>query len=87
MKINWTVRFKNPYFWLGLLGVILSTLGVKPEMFTSWEILFQQVKEVLSNPFLIGSLIVAILGVLSDPTTKGLSDSPQALTYDKPKKE
>ena len=27
MKINWKVRIKNPYFWVGLLGVILSAMG------------------------------------------------------------
>ncbi|MBM6725505.1 phage holin, partial [Pseudoflavonifractor phocaeensis] len=29
--------------------------------------------------------VLAILGVVADPTTKGMSDSAQALTYDKPK--
>ena len=29
--------------------------------------------------------ILAFVGVVSDPTTKGLSDSEQALTYDKPR--
>ena len=29
--------------------------------------------------------VLAILGIVTDPTTKGVSDSAQALTYDKPK--
>ena len=29
--------------------------------------------------------LLAILGVVTDPTTKGVSDSERALTYDKPK--
>ena len=29
--------------------------------------------------------VLALLGVVADPTTKGVGDSAQALTYDKPK--
>ena len=29
--------------------------------------------------------VLAILGVVNDPTTRGLSDSGQAMTYDSPK--
>ncbi|MEE0101925.1 MAG: phage holin [Acutalibacteraceae bacterium] len=29
--------------------------------------------------------ILAFVGVVSDPTTKGISDSEQALTYEKPR--
>ena len=29
--------------------------------------------------------VLALLGIVNDPTTKGVSDSAQALTYDKPK--
>lgn len=32
-------------------------------------------------------LILVILGVVTDPTTKGIGDSPQALGYDTPKEK
>ena len=86
MKINWKVRLKNPYFWFGLVAVILTAVGAKPEMFTSWSILLEQLKAFIGNPFLIGCTLVAVVGYLNDPTTNGLSDSSQALTYEKPKK-
>ena len=41
-----------------------------------------------SNPYLIGTVVMAVLsfiGVLTDPTTKGMGDSEQAMTYEKPK--
>ena len=84
MKINWKVRVKNPYFWIGLVGVIMAAMGVSPEMFTSWSAVGNQLLEFVSNPFMIGSVIVAVIGVLADPTTKGLSDSTRALSYDEP---
>lgn len=77
MKINWNLRIRNPYFWLGLGGVVLAAMGAKPEMFTSWDILLQQLKLVLGNPFLLGSVIVAVIGVLCDPTTKGIGDKKE----------
>ena len=87
MRINWKVRFKNPYFWIGLIAVILSAVGAEPEIFTSWIILLDKIKSLLGNPFLVGCTIIAVVGFLNDPTTSGLSDSIKALSYKKPKKE
>lgn len=85
MKINIPVRMKNPWFWVGLLGVILTAMGVEPAMLTSWEAVWAAFCELIRNPFMLGSVAVAVLGVFVDPTTKGVGDSAQALTYDKPK--
>ena len=87
MKINWKVRVKNPYFWFGLIAIIFAAMGAKPEMFTSWAILAKQVKNLLSNPFALGCVVVAVVGYVNDPTTQGITDSKQALTYQKPKKD
>lgn len=87
MNINWKVRVKNVYFWIGLIGVILTAVGANPAMLTSWTILVEQVKAAISNPFLIGCTIVAVIGYINDPTTSGLSDSKQALQYFTPKKD
>lgn len=87
MKLNWKVRLKNPYFWLGLIAVIMTAIGAEPETFTSWSILWEQIKNFAGNPFLIGCTVVAVIGYVNDPTTAGLGDSRQALLYKKPKKE
>ncbi len=87
MKINFLVRAKNPYFWIGLLGVILTAMGVSAETFTSWTAVIEQFKLLISNPFMLGSVLLAILGVLLDPTTSGMGDSKQALSYTEPKEE
>lgn len=87
MKINWKVRFKNPYFWIGLIAVILAAVGVSPESLTSWNILAGQIMELLNNPFAIGCVIVAIIGYINDPTTATLSDSKQAMGYTELKKD
>ena len=86
MKINWKVRLKNPYFWFGLVAIILTAVGAEPEIFTSWEILVTQIKDLLGNPFALGFVVAAIVGYINDPTTSGITDSKQALGYSKPKK-
>lgn len=85
MKINWKVRAKNPYFWAGLVAVILAAIGVSPESLTSWDILAAQIMELLGNPFAIGCVIMGVIGYINDPTTAGITDSDLAMTYDKPK--
>ena len=93
MKINWKVRLKNPVFWLGLAGVIaspvLSYFGAKPEDMTTWQGVGKMIVDTVNNPYLLGSVglsVLGFLGVTTDPTTSGLSDSSQALTYSQPKK-
>lgn len=74
MTINWIARIKNPWFWVALGGVILSAMGVSPEMFTSWGAVWDALKDLFQNPYLLVSVALAVLGVFIDPTTKGISD-------------
>ncbi len=74
MKVNIPVRMKNPWFWVGIVSVMLTAIGAEPSMFTSWEILREQ----------LAAVFVAVLAVFVDPTTSGLTDSDRALTYRKP---
>ena len=87
MKINFLVRIKNPWFWVGLVGTILAAMGVSPEMFTSWGTVWYAICSLFSNPFQIGCVVLAVLGVFVDPTTDGVGDSTRALTYTTPNKE
>ena len=85
MKINIPVRMKNPWFWASLMGVILTAMGVSPEIFTSWGAVIQAIRDLVSNPYMLGCVAMAVLGVFIDPTTKGVGDSELAMSYDKPK--
>ncbi|MBN7773657.1 phage holin [Clostridium aminobutyricum] len=83
MHINWLLRAQNPYFWIGLFAVIFTAIGISPEIFTSWNILWEQVKELLMNPFKLGCAIVALIGYVSDPTSKGISDTERVMACKK----
>ena len=87
MKMNLKVRIKNPWFWVGVVGILLTAMGVSPEMLTSWSAVWEAVVNLFTNPFLLGSAFIAILGVFVDPTTAGVGDSITAMTYKSPKKD
>ena len=81
MKINFKVRFKNPVFWLTVIPAVitfvytvLGAVGVVPSLS----------EDVVVN--IVTALISALttIGVLVDPTTKGVGDSERAMGYDTP---
>ena len=91
MKINWLVRIKNPVFWwqiaLAIVTPILTGLGVQWADMTSWPAFGNALLQAVANPVIVVAVFVSVWTALNDPTTKGVSDSTQALTYEKPKEE
>lgn len=89
MQINWKVRFKNPQFIAQLIVSIfvpiLAYLGIAAEDLTSWSVVGGVLVEAISNPYVLGLVVVSVYNSVNDPTVSGLSDSRTALTYDKPK--
>lgn len=89
MKINWKVRFKNPMFYvqliLSILTPILAYSGLTATDLTTWAKLGEVLLQAISNPYVLSLVAVSVYNALVDPTTKGIGDSEQALTYDTPK--
>lgn len=86
MKINWKVRIKNKMFWLSIIPAVLLLIQTIAAPFGykfDFGVLNQQLAEIINAAF----VVLAILGVVVDPTTTGVADSTQALGYDQPKKE
>ena len=84
MKINWKIRFQNKTFLTGLISLVvvfvydlLQLLEIAP---TVTQSAVMQVAEGILT-------VLGMLGVIADPTTAGLSDSKQALTYTSPKQD
>ena len=67
-------RFKNPWFWIGIGAIALTAIGVEPTTFTSWDAVSDSIMAVLSNPFQLGTMVLAILAVFVDPSTAGFTD-------------
>lgn len=84
MKINWTVRLKNKAFWLAIIPAILILIEVVAAVFgitLDLGELGNKLLEVVKAVF----VVLAILGIVNDPTTATMSDSDNALTYTEPK--
>ena len=75
-NINWKLRFKNKATLLAIASTVIlliQQLGFK---------LPDNIADVV-NTFLT---LLVLLGVMNDPTTSGVGDSAEALTYTEPKK-
>ena len=87
--MNWKVRFKNPLFIaqmiLAVLTPILAYAGLTVKDLTTWQVLGDLLMGALSNPYVLGLVVVSVFNAVTDPTTSGVKDSEQALTYTKPK--
>lgn len=84
MSINWKVRTRNKAFWLALVPAVLLLVQACAAPFGyAWDfgVLSAQLAAIVNALF----AVLAILGIVADPTTKGMGDSEQALSYEKPK--
>ena len=82
--INWKVRFSNKQFWIAfipalllLVQQVLIIFGIQADFVQ----LQQQLLGIVGTVF----VLLALFGIVNDPTTKGTGDSAEAQTYDKPK--
>jgi len=82
MNINWKLRFVNR---TTLTAIVLAAIAILYQLFEVIGILSPVPQsEIIEIVGLVVNLFV-LLGVITDPTTSGIKDSTQALTYDKPK--
>lgn len=84
--INWQVRLKNKTFWLTAIPAVLLLIAQVLQLFgVAWDysVLSSQLTAIAGTIF----AILALLGVVNDPTTDGMRDSNQAMEYTEPKKD
>lgn len=83
MNINWKVRASNVNFWLTIIPAILLLLQAGAAVF-GFQIdlsdLGQKLIDVVNSLF----VVLTIVGIVNDPTTKGIKDSTRALGYKEP---
>lgn len=84
--INWKVRLKNKMFWMSIIPAVILLITQICGMF-GLEINLSEIGDYLLDIVTTIFAILALLGVVADPTTAGMGDSAQALTYREPKKE
>ena len=84
MKINWMVRAKNKAFWIALVPAVLLLIQVIAAVF-GYTINMGELGDKLIAVVNALFAVLSILGIVTDPTTKGITDSEQAMTYTEPK--
>ena len=86
--INFKVRFRNPIFIaqlvLAILTPILAYAGLTYQDITTWSTLGELLISAISNPYVLGLVIVSLWNAINDPTTHGIADSERAMTYSYP---
>lgn len=84
MKINWKLRLQNKVTLTAIVLAVIALvyqvsglLGVVPAV--SQDAIVEVAGMVIN--------LLALLGIVTDPTTAGASDSQRALTYEAPRSE
>lgn len=80
MGINWKVRIKNKLFWTSLISALALLAQAIAALFgftIDLTKLTGQLIAVVDAVF----VVLAVLGIVADPTTKGIGDSERAMTY------
>ena len=83
MKINLKARAKNKVFWLTMIPAICVLVSQVCRLFgieIDLTFISEQLTDIIETLF----LMMGLLGIVVDPTTKGVSDSERALDYTEP---
>ena len=70
--LNKHPKFKNPYFWLGVIATIFAAAGVDVATLSSWPLLAAALMSILQSPFTLLCVALALLAMFNDNSTCGL---------------
>ncbi|MHC0037045.1 phage holin [Pseudoneobacillus sp. C159] len=87
--INWKVRFKNRTWMLAFVSQVLILAEISLALLNTFGIInFNLAEEIKQEVLAIVNtvfVLMSMLGVVQDPTTKGIGDSERAKGYTEPK--
>lgn len=83
--INWRVRFVNKQFWVSFIPALLLFVQAVAKLF-GYELDLGELGNNILGVVDAVFLVLALLGVVTDPTTEGVGDSERAMTYLTPSK-
>ncbi len=86
MNINWKVRLASKAFWVAIIPALLLLVQAIAAVF-GYTLALDGIEARLLDLVNAVFAVLVILGIVNDPTTAGLSDSQQAMSYTKPKED
>ena len=69
-----------------IITPVSAYYGLNGTDMSTWSRLFGTILEALSNPYVVATIAVSVFNAIIDPTTAGLCDSREALSYTEVKK-
>ena len=84
MHINWKLRLGNK---VTLTAIIMAFLSLVYQLLGMASIVPPVSESQLEETAGMAINLLVLLGIVTDPTTEGVSDSQKALTYDQPKQK
>ena len=90
-KINWKVRFNKENIIIIAQVVIseeipnLTYFGLQASDLTTWSKVWETFVQAISNPYVVIMAVASLFNAITDPTTRGIKDSENAMTYVQPK--
>jgi phi LC3 family holin len=82
MKINWKLRLRNKAV---LAAIIAAIVGGVYGVCTPLGIELPKSQESIMAIAAAALSLLQLLGIIVDPTTKGIADSDRAMNYDEPR--
>ncbi|MDQ1146369.1 phi LC3 family holin [Bacillus sp. SORGH_AS 510] len=86
--INWKVRLRNRHWVIAFISQIMILAQVILSGLNSLGVTNFQLTDAIQSSILtvvnVVFVILSLLGVVQDPTTKGYGDSERALNYNDP---
>ena len=86
MKLNLLVRIRNKAFWVALIPMVLLLIQLVAGLF-GFKLELGEVGDKLVEIVGVVFAILALFGIVNDPTTYGFKDSNRAMTYTEPYKD
>jgi uncharacterized membrane protein len=65
-------KFTNPIFWISIVAIIFGSAGIDFTSLTSWTLFGQAVMSIFNNPVCITAVMINVIGVFNDNSTKGV---------------
>ncbi len=86
--INWRVRFRNKNWVIAFISQLLIVAQMVLSGLNTLDIIHFQLSDAVQDYILTLAnavlILLSLLGIVQDPTTKGFGDSERAMNYKDP---
>ncbi len=67
-------QLKNPCFYSAVLSVIFLSGNIDIETLTTWSLLADALKSIVSSPYTLFLIVVNVMGIINNNSTDGFGE-------------